>query len=174
MVNLLEENLLLAERRLEFLLLALALRDVSKDERVDAPLAEVDLADVQLDGEGRAVLATARSLAARADGFVEHHIERRGRIPRVRAQKRTDALARYLFGRVAEHALGRGVERLDAPQLVRSDDAVARRLDHGLELRLPRDGHPAQRPNDDEPEDGGAHDGQQARVGERLDEVGGA
>jgi hypothetical protein len=54
-----------------------------------------------------------------------------------RGHQHADILANELVGGIAEDALRGGVDRLDDPALVDRDDAVDRRIENGIQPRLP-------------------------------------
>ena len=110
--------------------------DVAGDAGEHAPVAQVQLADGEVHGEGRAVLAQADHLAADADDLLLA-----GRpvvlqvvvmlVPVGLGHEHLDVAALDFAGQVAEELLGRRVHRLDHAAFVDGDDCVHGRVEDG-------------------------------------------
>ena len=100
----------------------------------------------QLDRERRAIGAQARGLGAAAeqsDLAGGHHASHSGRMRGAQVQRHHHLGQRapdHLLTPVAEDALGRGTELPHHTPLVRDDDRIERRLDHGAGQRIPAGG----------------------------------
>src|SRR5208337_3074236 len=107
----------------------LAIGDVAGDPGELAPIPVLELADGQVHGEGRAVLAAAADLAADANDPLLPGLQVALEVRIVfvavgRGHEDRDVLPDDLRGGVAEDPLGGRVERLDGPLLVDGDDAI--------------------------------------------------
>ena len=101
------------------------------------------LAHREVQRECRAVLATARHLAADADDLRVAGREVAGQVGVMllvirRGHQRVDIDADELRFRVSEQALGAAIERLDAPARIDHDNAVDAGIDHCVEPPDPR------------------------------------
>ena len=121
----------------------LALRDVADRSDEPATRTVVELAEVQVQREGRAVLVPAADLLRDADGLRSAVSRKPATEPLVLVpvgwrHQHPDVLTDHLSASVAEDPLGGRVEREDGAAFVRRDDAVHGGLDagprHGLAL----------------------------------------
>ena len=110
---------------------------IRDDAGEEALALHLEFANREVDRKYRPVLALARNFAADADDplltrlDIPLHVVVVLRAVRLRHQH-ADVAIEHLFRRIAEHALGRGVDRPHSPAIIDSQD----RHDGGFEKRL--------------------------------------